>query len=312
MKMKFVAPLIAVVVIIVGYWWVRHGARVEPLPAGGAQVGERTKNAVVAPVAESKVKPIVKVAPVATAVEKPDSGTEVQMPPQTQVPPVPATPKNSESLLLAAPFSPLDPASEAGKVAAEARVFFGQGQTNAAIDALSAAVKDPACQSGRPELVRMLVSLFLVSDRIGDAQELCANYVTDDTFGCSAAIIYYLLKERNDPAAVVAWTERMESLPLSDAARSQNLGANLIAVTQAGRFDDVIARVPEIVSRPNDTGNINSLRAVISDMLSRSDFDNAELLLKAIESAAGEKPEYADFVAFVRQMMKNNQAMKNK
>jgi hypothetical protein len=312
MKMKFLAPLIAVVVTIVGYWWVRHGARVEPLPAGGAQVGERTKNAVVSPVAESRVKPTVKVAPVATAVEKSDSKTEVQVPPQTQVPPVPATPKRLEALFLVAPFSSLDPASEAGKVAAEARVFFGQGQTNAAVDALSAAVKDPACQNGRPELVRMLVSLFLVSDRIGDAQDLCANYVTDDTFGCSAAIISYLLREKNDPAAVIAWTERMESLQLSDGARSQNLGANLIAVIQAGRFDDVIARVPEIVSRPNDTGNINSLRPVINDLLSRSDFDNAELLLKAIEAAAGEKPDYAEFVVFVRQMMKNNQAMKNK
>lgn len=319
MKKKFLVPLIAVVVIVLGYCWARYGSKSESLPVVDTQVGEGAKSAVVAPVAEPKVKPVVKVAPVAKpkvkpvvkvapvaiAAKKSDSKPAISEPPQAEVPPVPATPKHTEALLLVGSFSPLDPASEAGKVASEARVLFRQGQTNAAMDVLSAAVENPACKSGRPELVRMLASLFLVSDRVSDAQDLCANYVADDSFGCSAAIVYYLLKEKNDPAAVVAWTERMDALPLSDVARSQNLGANLTALTQAGRLDDVLTRVPEIVSRPNETDSINSLRAVISDMLSRSDFDNAELLVKTIEASAGQKPAYADFVLFVRQMMKN-------
>lgn len=199
---------------------------------------------------------------------------------------------------LVASASVLDPESEARKAASQAQGLFLQGQTNAAIDVLGAAIRRPDVENGRHVLVCMLVSLLMASGRDADAQAIGLEYATaeDDRLFCGPLIASCLI-ERGDAAAAVIWTERLAALPLPPEAADLNFGDHLAALSAAGRLDEALERVPGMLMGADPARNVALVRSVATRMIAGSDFAGAEGFLSAVEAAAGGKEPYVGAVS---------------
>lgn len=212
----------------------------------------------------------------------------------------------SEMAFLRVPApSELRPDSEAGKALAKAQELYRQGETNAAGAVLSNAVKDPSCAKGRSMLNRKLVALYLCSGRVEDAQAACVAYVQSgapELFG-GAIVTTYLIEEKRDANAAVSWTERLRKLKLSAAAEHQNLYDNLTALSAAGQMDEVVRRLPDILSRTNDVETVEIMGSVAAFMMKRSEFDHAQRFLDAVEKAGGGRNDCAAMVSLQRKRL---------
>lgn len=214
-------------------------------------------------------------------------------------------PASLSSFLRYPPPERLDPESEAGRTLTRAQELFRQGETNAATDLLKTAVKGPGSETASRELVRSLVALLLGSGRVDEGQAICMEYAvsSDPTLFCGPSVTHYLIEEKGDAAAAVAWTEQLAALPLQGFAADMNLADHLTALSAAGRRDEVIQRVPDIVVQTNDVRNARILGIVAERMIRASDFDGADLVLGAIEKDAGSKAAYSGMVTGLRGLM---------
>jgi hypothetical protein len=267
----------------------------------------------------AKAAPVAAVPSQVNPVAKPTMPAKPEMPHVAQVAPVPvasepvaATSRMPRSV---AEFFRMPPPGAAGvgeatNVVAQAQKLFQQGEVNAAADLLTKALDDPAQEDGHLAILHLLTAVLLASERVDDAQAVCAQYATEDLPGVFSGSIVtrYLLEEKGDAAAALAWTERLDALPLSGRAKNQNLKDNLMALSAAGRVDEVVQRVPEVVARTGTDDvakNMFVLDSVVYGMIKRSDFGNAERLVDAIEAAVGSNQAYADRVSRLRDTVKS-------
>jgi hypothetical protein len=303
--MKHVVPLMVSLVLLVGCSREQQKpeAKAPPVPA------------VPVAVAQPKVKPVVPPAsPVKVAAQsvKPSavpSGVK-------EVTPVPSgstnrKPVSVDTFLM--PAGSLASDSEAGMAFAKAQELFQQGQTNAAVDVLTAAVSSSSAENGRPVLIRKLVALLLSSGRVDDAQAACVAYAKDEKAPLGGGFIappyqlitQYLIEEKGDAAAAVAWTEQLATLPLSGLAAGINFQDHLTALCAAGRADAVIQSVPDILAFTNEVWSASLVQKVASDMITSSDFDNAERFLSAVEAAPNGKAAHVSTVESMRKTLRS-------
>lgn len=220
-------------------------------------------------------------------------------------------PVSIDTFLMPAAGLPAD--SEAGVAVAKALELYQQGQTNAAVDVLTAAVKGSSFESGRPVLTRKLVALLLASGRLDEAQAACVAFAKDEKAQSGMSpiappyhqITQYLIEEKGDAAAAVSWTEQLAALPLSGMAAGVVYRDRLTALCAAGRTDEVIQSVPEILSLTNEVWSASLVQQVASDLIASSDFDNAERFLSAVEASANGRAAYVDTVGSMRQTMQS-------
>lgn len=297
--MKNTVSLIAGVVLLVG--------------CGRGDKQPETKKPATQPapvaVAPTKTRPVVTPV-VVTALPK----DRPAVPPAARVTPVPAEPDDLASVPTSAflqvpPASILDPASDAGRLLAEAQELFRQGQVDAAIDTLAAAVKDPAFENGRQVLVGKLVSLLLASARVADAQAVCMQYPGDERAVANIGQVNGYLTKIGDMNAAADWAAQLEALPLSGPAADQNSIFLLSTLAKAGRIDEAIERVPGIVEGPDEARNIRVLNAAAGGMLKSSDLENGARLLAAIEEATGGNNAYAGMVSNLRVLQQGMEEM---
>ncbi len=249
----------------------------------------------------------------ASAMELAHVSKPVAESPAEQPSPATPAPKQTPSLttfLAVPPAGVLDPESKAGKVVAQAQELFKQGQTKEALDLLSEAAKDPDCENGRAIVVGKLVSLLLVSGRVEDAEAVCIQHATGENsaFFTGCSVTRYLIEEKDDAVAAVAWTERVAALPLEGFAADLNSADHLTALSAAGRLDEVIQSIPEIVTQANDAQNAKIFGMVAERMIGNSDFDSAEHLLGAIDKAASDKQAYSSMVSTLRNRIERARA----
>lgn len=246
--------------------------------------------------------------------QKPEAGS-----PSAKRAPVVAAPNASTNELPVArmmflqqpPPGELDPASEAARVLSVAQELLRQGRANEAADVLSAAVKDPACESGRQVLVAKLVALLLASDRVEEAQTVCLEYAADAKAASSdIGMIHRYLVQKGDMKAAAEWADRLGALPLSEPAADQNLTYQLGALAASGSLDEAIRRVPGVVARADESRNIRVLGSVASGMIKGGDFENAKRFLAAVEAAAPGKSAYADMVSNMRHLLEQREGMR--
>lgn len=203
----------------------------------------------------------------------------------------------------------LNPESEAGRAVAKAQDLFRQGQTNSAVDVLTKAVKDPACESGRVIVARKLIALLLHSDRVADAQAAyIASATNEQAAAFNLAMVNGYLRDTQRPEAAAAWAARLEALPLRGTAVDYNLGYHLSALAASGRMDEAIRRVPEVVARTNEVLNAFVLENVVEGMIGQSEFQHAERFLHAVEEATAGRNAYTGMVTNLRQTLEGARA----
>lgn len=238
----------------------------------------------------------------------------VPTPSASGVPPLAAstnrTPISLAIFLRVPPPGFLSPESDAGKAVAKAQELFRQGQTNAAVDALAKAVKDPASENGRAIVARKLICLLLYADRVADAQAAYIASATDErTAEFNVGLVNgYLMGEKQMPEAAAEWAARLEELPLRGCAADYNLGYRLSALAASGKMDEAIRRVPEVVARTNEVLNAVVLGEVVEGMIGQSEFQQAERFLRAVEEAAAGRKAYAGRVKDLRQALEDARA----
>lgn len=203
----------------------------------------------------------------------------------------------------------LNPESVAGEAVAKAQDLFRKGQTNAAVDLLNQAARDPACESGRAIVARKLIALLLYSDRVADAQAAyiaCATNVQAAELNL-AMVNGYLISEKR-PEAAAEWAARLESLPLREPAACENLGYHLSSLAASGKVEEAIRRVPEVVARTNEVLNAFLLECVVYGMIGESEFQQAERFLSAVENATVGRNAYTGMVTNLRQTLEDARA----
>lgn len=211
-------------------------------------------------------------------------------------------PASLEIFMRVPPPSLLGPESESGQAVAKAQELLRQGQTNAAVELLQKAVKDPACDTHRPMLIRKCIALLLYCGRVEQAQ---ATYLEsaagdEDAARMSVSLINgYLIKNGRGEAAA-QWAARLETLPLRGLAAEENLAQHLQALAVSGNIESAIKRLPEIAARTNEVQNINLMGAVETFLIRRCEFDKAERFLVAIEQVAGGRNAYTEMVTSLR------------
>jgi hypothetical protein len=268
----------------------------------------------------AKAAPVAAVPSQVNPVAKPAMPVKPELPRVAQAAPVPVTPVPvignhgipfSTAIFLQAPHpGTLDPESNAARAVAQAQDLFRQGETNAAVEVLKKAVKDPTCETGRPWLVQMLVAALLASGRVEDAEATCIEYATDQNpkLYCGSVVTRYLIEEKGDAESALAWTARLEKLELGGAPAELILRDRLMSLEAAGRIDEIVERVPEIVAYTNEAQNMRIMLSVANDMIARSHFDNAERFLASIEAAAGEGKAYSGMVSGLRKRLESVRA----
>ncbi len=203
----------------------------------------------------------------------------------------------------------LKPESEAGRIVVKAQELFQQGQTNAAVDLLDKAVSNPACAADRPVLSRKLITLLLYCGRLADAQAAYVESLTDEKAAAmNISMVHGYLLEKGDAAAVVEWAARLEALSLPGPAAEGNLANHLVALTKCDRMDEATTLLQQILSRTNEVKNTRLVGNAAYGLIRRSEFDQTERLLDAIEVAAGGRNAYTGIVTNLRKELKSARA----
>lgn len=308
--MKHAAIVLASLVLLVGCGRKKQEPQTKapsdaPVPAATAPRNDKPLSPPVKP-AKQGVKPSA----VPTAAAKPDLPKNVVRIPSGST----NRQASIDSFLMPAGFLP--PESAAGGAFAKAQDLFLQGQTNAAVDVLTEAVNNPSNENGRPVLIRKLVALLLSSGRVDDARAACIAYAKDEKSALGASpiappyhlVTQYLIEEKGDADAAVAWTEQLAKLPLSGLAASANVADYLSALYAAKRVDEIMQSVPVILAYTNEVWSASLVRSVASDMIAHSDFDSAGRFLSAVEASANGRAAYADTIGSMRKQLESARA----
>ena len=192
-----------------------------------------------------------------------------------------------------------DARASAGQKAFEkARTLYFQGNTNGAIDVLSAAMNDKACSDEKPVIFRGILELLLMSDRIQEAQaRYLAALQTDErsaesTFG----MIENFLRSKKDDKALLGWTSQLSGLSLPKGLQEKVSAAHLDANLSAGKFDVVLAMVPQVAKQFGAPASARMFGGVVSSLIGSGNDDQLGQILSAIRAVAGGSPELTDLV----------------
>lgn len=202
----------------------------------------------------------------------------------------------------------LRPESAAAKEVVKAQDLFRLGQTDGAIDILAEAIKNPDLNGGRTVFVRTQIAMLLSSGRVDEAKALTIQYATDEHPEFVGPIITrYLIEEKHDPDAAVAWTDQLGKLPLKPHVVTLNFSDRLVALSAADRLNEVIQNVPGIVEEED---GMKICVGAAMGMIKTSDFDKAESFLAAVEKASGDDPNYESALKFLNGMLESARASK--
>lgn len=269
---------------------------------GIGQVASISKPSVPSPVAPpSATQPGV----VPPAVDTPEVGDGLR---PGSVAPEKGTPEALADFSIVPLSRRLRPDSAAAREIAKAQELFRQGRTDAALAVLSAAVTDPDLEGGRAVLVRMQVATLLASGRLDEAKALSIEYATGEQPEFTGPIVTrYLITEKGDAAAAVAWTDQVATLPLKDYVATLNHSDRLVALASAGRLDEVVFSLPAIVTK--DEGLKICVGASLG-MIKVSNFDGAERFISSVGAYTGDDPTYTGAMKYLSAMLESSRAGK--
>jgi len=199
--------------------------------------------------------------------------------------------------------------ADAVAVLERAAELMAGGETNAALDAVTDALADPAYAEGRVPLVRYLVRAQLAAGRTAEAEQTLMHALTaeDGGGGGSLGMIFGYYLSRGDTTQALRWARALQDAALPERYASTVLGMLLHATYAAGAVEDALALVPQAVAAGDDAQVKRILGGTLAEALAADDVAAAAAMLDAAEAEAGERAALGSFVAAWRIRLKAEQ-----
>ncbi|MDP6630870.1 MAG: hypothetical protein QGH42_04060 [Kiritimatiellia bacterium] len=166
----------------------------------------------------------------------------------------------------------------------EVRAHYREGDTDAAVELLTKALADPRFVGDQPTIFRSLIELLLLEDRVEDAQSkfLALLDASPDTVPQVFGMIPSYLKRQEDPAAYLAWSEKMVRSSLPSNVLESAYTYLVDAHVQADRVETLEALTTESLTRFGGSGAVRILARPLDDLIGKRSFAAVRSTLDAL------------------------------
>ena len=177
------------------------------------------------------------------------------------------------------------------------------GDTNAAIDTLSAALEDDQYLAGRSAVTRDLLGLLLRAGRVEDARErVLAALDAGDTASIEGGFgqVYQHYGASGDSTNVLAWTGALMARDLPAVQKRAVYAWRMRALYDDGQVAVAVALIPDSVSTLSEQDALACVGPFTQYVLKSADHDSVAEILDALTSASEGKPALISYAMGAR------------
>lgn len=195
-----------------------------------------------------------------------------------------------------------EPRPDMSKVFMQVEDCMRMGDTNGALTVLTTAMADKTYSMERGWLYGYSLNILLMADRLDEAK---AKYM--DTIGkdeeltrVGFGVMYGGLAQKGDSAALEAWLRQMMAAPLPKDMLAQTYAWSMGLFCSQDKLDKAIELIPACIKTFDVGTHCGILEGMVAGQISAAKYDQAGILLDAIEKAGGSSPELKQLVAIDR------------
>lgn len=172
----------------------------------------------------------------------------------------------------------------------KARVHYQEGDTDAAVDLLTAGLADPQFVGNQPTIFRALIEVLLLENRVIDAQTnfIAMLHASPDTAAQAFNMIPAHLKRDTDPSGYLSWCEQMVNMDLPAGIVESAYGYYVDANVLAGNVDKLGALTEGALSRFGGGGAVRVLTRPLNDLVEKGQFEAIRGVLRGLTATEDE------------------------